>query len=1106
MTDTVDPSAEWNTRVALLKCKNRECIRSPVATGCSISVSRHPKVPFGFGIRCPTCPDNWYVCTICAKATARYRSEETIIKHCRNKHQDWLSTSELVKQRAPKQKYSTQSVMNGNLTKRRKTLSTETSSTLDDGGSADAEITTGLLLGHQSAMENESDENEGMDFRDDASVDGDNDNTIDVTTVLKQSDIGIGCRETSAAYFFNENKVKGGGLDYLVGMAKWGLPNLHGCLDKDEVSMYAKTAEFASKLTKPNRHRLANLTKQICDVVKKQTIEGIEVSSGSRPPRPFVIEPLQTPNEIRMQFFDSEKSLFRILPYPPLFECEGHTYSLYSDCVRDALGKGFDLEYITPTDGLVDDQSFPISDIPTTKRCKKLFDLHEHINGNHPILTIDVYMNEWSDDADPNSSIKGNRSSFWLKSVTISPTKKMVHSSSHTYPLALGRKNTDHEIVGVLLSQDLLSLGSDRGVPMYSEKHGGIVQVRAKLYACLMDQPERRGENHLLAGNSNLHKRFGYSFPWHEFEDVLRPCQNCRDLLLDESEPWDDATKCEDCTNFACDPFHERFLIKAPEFFPFALLPGEMLGPLRLSYHLLANAVKNSHDFMVDGVWSVKEATSYLEWHCLKDKSLKAIIRHADHCREHAEVMKDPLSTDAEKAASTRQKARHPDLYEPWPIPSLWQRGVLLKQSPDVPMHLLFLGIVKTTMLRVQEWMANKRKMNPFVQAMKQQFESIDELKLSWIKTLPYKAGRFGGWVSENYLAISRLLKWFYSSLDSIASDEAPWVPPNKPMDKWSMKDNIAWLKERDLPRAKMNAVELREQVELYITGVEPVPPIVDMSAGPVETVMATVSSLDEMISLIMVQEITSEAYYTVLARKIRIFLTHFADMEEALPTKKRLPTWLSCYNFLSLLNLPDVIRQYGPIRNIWEGAAQGEGILRFVKPNVSNGMRRAWEYATMRTLMRKKAMGEVADTTVGTEAFVASKENAHKMYHTYDKTEESLDHVLREARAVVSCVQLMDGRWGIVTRGGKGVEIFTSLDRSNMYTIKTGLHYYVWHRTLGADQDVLRIADIASFGLMLPLLQYGVDQADHAYVTHTYALIDSQHRTLDDLGNLFYA
>jgi hypothetical protein len=97
------------------------------------------------------------------------------------------------------------------------------------------------------------------------------------------------------------------------------------------------------------------------------------------------------------------------------------------------------------------------------------------------------------------------------------------------------------------------------------------------------------------------------------------------------------------------------------------------------------------------------------------------------------------------------------------------------------------------------------------------------------------------------------------------------------------------------------------------------------MLAGPAETAMLAVSTLDEMISLIMVESVPGKECCSILEWKIRVFLTHFADMEEKLPLKKKVPSWLSCHDFLSLLNLPDVIRNYG--RNIWEGAAQGEGV-----------------------------------------------------------------------------------------------------------------------------------------------------------------------------------
>ena len=43
--------------------------------------------------------------------------------------------------------------------------------------------------------------------------------------------------------------------------------------------------------------------------------------------------------------------------------------------------------------------------------------------------------------------------------------------------------------------------------------------------------------------------------------------------------------------------------------------------------------------------------------------------------------------------------------------------------------------------------------------------------------------------------------------------------------------------------------------------------------------------------------------------------------------------------NLHGLLNLPDQIRSYGPLRIWWEGGYKGKGILRSIKPLISHGV-----------------------------------------------------------------------------------------------------------------------------------------------------------------------
>ena len=53
---------------------------------------------------------------------------------------------------------------------------------------------------------------------------------------------------------------------------------------------------------------------------------------------------------------------------------------------------------------------------------------------------------------------------------------------------------------------------------------------------------------------------------------------------------------------------------------------------------------------------------------------------------------------------------------------------------------------------------------------------------------LPFKRGTLGGWVSKNHITWACISKWLYRQLDGFVDDE-PYVPPNKPVKRWLVKD-----------------------------------------------------------------------------------------------------------------------------------------------------------------------------------------------------------------------------------------------------------------------------------------------------------------------------
>lgn len=180
---------------------------------------------------------------------------------------------------------------------------------------------------------------------------------------------------------------------------------------------------------------------------------------------------------------------------------------------------------------------------------------------------------------------------------------------------------------------------------------------------------------------------------------------------------------------------------------------------LKISY------AREIHLSLDHGEWDSEEVTKWLKFHCICNQTIDLILLHADKCKEFSDISSDPNSSADLKAAVAREKEQNPLLYVPWPVPSSWARGVHLHQHPDVPMHLLFLGIVKTVIFRVEKWLTRQVKAKPFRDMMKGILEGVQELNLSWCVVLPYKGGLFSGLVSENWLGMSRLLKWYFLSI-----------------------------------------------------------------------------------------------------------------------------------------------------------------------------------------------------------------------------------------------------------------------------------------------------------------------------------------------------
>ena len=115
------------------------------------------------------------------------------------------------------------------------------------------------------------------------------------------------------------------------------------------------------------------------------------------------------------------------------------------------------------------------------------------------------------------------------------------------------------------------------------------------------------------------------------------------------------------------------------------------------------------------------------------------------------------------------------------------------------------------------------------------------------------------------------------------------------------------------------------------------------------------------LISHLMSMKGVADNEVNVTSRLVRLFLTHFYDHEESMGLDKK-HKWLSSYNFLDLLNLPNQIQMLGPICNRWEGGVRGEGFVRLAKPLIHGTSRINWQKNLLSNLVKHKSLSVLSN------------------------------------------------------------------------------------------------------------------------------------------------
>jgi hypothetical protein len=463
--------------------------------------------------------------------------------------------------------------------------------------------------------------------------------------------------------------------------------------------------------------------------------------------------------------------------------------------------------------------------------------------------------------------------------------------------------------------------------------------------------------------------------------------------------------------------------------------------------------------------------------------AIEAIIKCAENRKKIIDASEEKDSNPSRFQHLQECRQIDPKRFQKYELPSAWYEFPDVKQYVDVPMHLLMLGVVKSAMLRIGTWLRVRTQKSLFLLMTDSVLGAVKALNVEWCKILEYPTtDKFGGWISENFLGMSRLLNWFYSVICFLPEVDV-YSDPTSPYTSWDKLTNQQWLEARGLPKTG-KVGEIKKRVAAYFEK-KNIPPIVFKNDCRNDTILEMINALSLMIHMLMSLDMPEDGVANLEAT-IRNFLIKYDNVDRGL-MEKQVPSWISQYNFLCLLNLPDTIRMYGNIRNLWEGGSDGEGFLRRVKNELKPGLVHQWQKWSLSNLLRDKLYAEWLSNKTKPETAFRSLRKECKIYNSRKKAIAEITTgkpfsgiMIKEQRRSTKYVCFK--KKGLI----KGMKIIVSTKSTTF----NGLCYYWIKTTTDSIDVVIGTADIVGL-IFLPKLS----EAGYHTTTDktTYCLISSR-------------
>ena len=110
-------------------------------------------------------------------------------------------------------------------------------------------------------------------------------------------------------------------------------------------------------------------------------------------------------------------------------------------------------------------------------------------------------------------------------------TRNIKNAQQYTFPIAIGEKNSCHEVVMTIYNQDL-SKHYANPITVFDRNSNTHRKIRIVKLLSIADSPERRSSNYVKLGNGLYSARWGYALNVNAKHNFLVSCNDSMNTML----------------------------------------------------------------------------------------------------------------------------------------------------------------------------------------------------------------------------------------------------------------------------------------------------------------------------------------------------------------------------------------------------------------------------------------------------------------------------------------------------------------------------------------------------------------------------------------------